>query len=529
MAAHMGTGIQMAAVGPQNKFLDVDPQMTMFRRKTVQGSPHACEPHEDLPLQTARFGTTAVFEVSRRGDMLGDMHVQFSVPPVQPRLGLGLPRAPFPAVSGAPRSESAASVALGGAAAELRWVPEGGGPELSFGGPGLSWELAGGGGRAYAFDLGDGHTWEVVHHATGLVVASVASAPGAASHTWAMDLSAAGVAGLRVPLPPGSAAAVAVTPSGFVTRNDTWESPLAHVLLRRVRLVVDELVVHDQERLWYDLCDRLALREGHARGKAEMLGTGLSLAEPHVVLLPLRFMCCSGTQTPRAYFPTVLVPNSLVRVDLELEALSRCVPARPVLPVEEPASLDVRLVAERIWLDAAERNGLMLSQRMTVMYEDAQDMDALNYVETAEGAVALTARAAVDLSELNRPVRALAWVVYEEPVRRPFEYADAVEHATLQWGSLDRASADGPALSRREVWSHAPRCLPGNVYLHSFALQAWDSAPCGSADFSAIQKPVLRLELKPEAQGQRLKCKVWGLTYNWLRFQDGKVAQVYSG
>lgn len=389
--AHLGTGVQIAAVGPQNAFLDLNPEVTPFYRRLQRSTRFAAEAHEHLPLQTAGFGKTAVFEVSARGDLLGDMHLQIRVPPVVQQ-----------------------------------------------------------------------------------------AQPGA-----------------------------------------TWLSPLAYTMMRRVRFVVDDHVIQSHERLWYDLVDRLTVGEGHVAGRAESLGTGLGLHQGHTILLPLQFF-----RRPRAFFPLALVPNCRVKVEVEIERFAACV--APGVAAQEPATLDVRLVAEHVCLEAEERNSMLL-RPLTLMYESVQDMDGLNYVEASDGTPVKTRATAVDLSELNLPVRTLAWVVYAESTPRLFDYLDVVEDATLLYGSLERVAADGPTYSKQQVFSHAPRCQPGaNVYAYSFALDPWGEQPSGAVDFSLVQKPVLRVAYKPEAAGAQLKCKVFGVTCNWLTFEKGKVQQVFS-
>lgn len=507
--AHLGTGVQIAAVGPQNKYLDLDPEVTAFYKKPVHSTRFASEAMEDLPLQTVGFGSTAVFEVPPRGDLLGDMHIQFRLPAVQPELGTRLAPIPLPPLVGTPVPSS--GVAWLHVVVELE------------GFSGVEAQHAGtldGQGRAWVFEAGE-ERWEVVVYGTGHVISTLLAPDGPSRALW--------LGGAAVMQAPGTSVSAVVSEGGAVqTRNDPWRSPLAHVLMRRVRLVVDDLVVHDHERLWYDLCDRLTTRAGHAAGCAELLGTDLSMGRPHVVMLPLKFFCTAFRPQLRAYFPTLLVPNCKVRVELDVEALEGCVPpeSTPTLLARRPP-LEAKLVAEHIWLDPEERNSMLLKP-LTVMYEGAQDMDALNYVETSGGGVATRAQASVDLSELNLPVKALVWVAYTESTPRLFEYLDAVEEAALQFGSVERAVASGPTCARQHAWSHVPRCEPGNVYVYSFALNAWGAEPSGAVDFSLVQKPVLRLALRPETRALQLKCKVWGMTYNWLTFRDGKVTQVFS-
>jgi hypothetical protein len=236
--------------------------------------------------------------------------------------------------------------------------------------------------------------------------------------------------------------------------------------------------------------------------------------------LPLRFFACSDD---KAYFPSILVPNTRVRIELDVEDFANVHSA--LAPVEPPA-IDMVLVADHFMLTRDERNSLLLQPCHSLMMEGAQDMDGVNYEIDVDGTVRTHNTISVDLSELNLAVKALIWVVYQEGVL--FEYLDAVQDATLLFGSLERVAASGKVFARQQIWTHARRCLPGNVYMYSFALDACRAAPCGALDFSVLSKPVLRVRLAPAFASRAVKCKVWGITYNWLKFERNGFTRLFS-
>jgi hypothetical protein len=531
--AQLGTGIQLAAIGPQNEFLDLNPQVTAFHHKAVKSTRFAREAIEELPLQTFGFGKTGIFEIPPSGDLLGDMFMQLHIPAVQPRLGLDLPvvaDALVPPVVLA-QANVAAAIQFAGVRVTLD------------GSPLVTCETGTQGDntlQVWQCTTGT-HAWRIVLHGSKRVETSVAAldpdpdpdsetAQTATVSVWDASTGAPiGTYAQRV----GRQAAVqvhvdaATGQPALAFRNDEWRSRLGYVFMRRVRFIVDDLVIHDQERLWYDLSDQLALAEGHAAGLDDMLGVGLSMAQEHTVLVPLKFLSCKSHGNRQTFFPVILVPNCRVRVEFDAEAFSQCIPLTFVVRPTPPASLDARLVIEHITLDAEERNAMLLKP-LTLMYEGSQDMDALNYTVATESAVPTTNKVSIDLSELNLPVKWLAWVVYPERVTAMFDYVDAVDSATLLIGSTERATGIGPVFARQQVWTHAKRSLPGNVYMYSFALNATAAEPSGALDFSMVQKPTLRLVLKPSHMHEQLKCKAWGATYNWLKFAGGKVSQVFT-
>lgn len=509
--AQLGTGVQLAAIGPQNEYLDVRPEVTAFYNKATHSTRFASEAMEDLPLQTVGFGSTATFELPPRGDLLGDMHIQMHIPALQPALG-SLPRlAPedVPAVTGPQTGASSVVVPSLGVSVALH----------GFAASGYAQAMADGRGTVWFFGAGAGvEQWTVCVYNTGYIVSTLAS-----NRPRNLLITTEASHATLAHAPNGSVGAVVTSAGAVLVQNDMWRSPLAYVMMRRVKFVVDELQVYDHERLWYDLHDRLTMPSGRARGHAEMLGTDLSLGSAHTIVLPLKFM---SSGQPRAYFPVALIPKCRVKVELQVEAFANCVSSLS-MATSPPKSLNMRLVAEHITLDREERNAMLLKP-VTLMYEGAQDMDALNYVEGSDGTPSKTATAVVDLSELNLPVKALAWVVYREATKQLFEYLDVVETATLLLGSTERFAAHGTVCSMQQPHSHMPRCPSGNVYSYSFALNAFGKEPSGAFDFSVVQKPVLRLGLKPEAMVSLLKAKVWGITYNWLTFEKGKVTRMFS-
>jgi hypothetical protein len=514
MAVHLGTGVQMAALGPENSFLDLNPEVTPWYRKTTQCTPHAQEPRVYSPLQPAKFGATATYEIPHDGDLLGDMHLDVVVPAVQEPLGVltSLPlyaflRTSFVGVS-TPTTHTVSGQLVSVSLQEYK-------PAFKF----RSTLVVGG--VQWYMGASNGGDWRVVILDSGRVVSTLTTGS-SAPRLLSVETPSATFTYVQQ---PGSSVAVHVRPDGsIVSANDHWRSPLGYALMRRARFSVEDVQVHNHERQWYDLSDRLSIPDGLAGGLAAMLGTDLSMGRPHRVLVPLKFMCCGTTRMPRAHFPLVLVPHSRVVVELELEALQACTEDVSV-PTTPPESMEVRLVVEHVWLGASERTTMQLKSEATLMYQTVQDMDGVNYVETGDGGVVRRPEVRVDLSELNLPVSALVWVVYQECVPRLFDYLDAVEEGSLFFGSVERVAEPGRTFTRQQAWSHAPRVPTSNVHLYSFGLDL--AEPSGIVDFSVLQKPTLRVRLRRSVSSSlQVKCKVWGLAYNWLVFRGGRVAKL---
>jgi hypothetical protein len=515
MAGQLGTALQMAAVGPQDEYLFLKPEMSYFDTASTQCSQFASEPVEDPPLQPFRLGKTNVFLVSRSSDMLGDMHLQISVPAVQPLLGTNLPPFDLPD----PDTHTLLS----------------GTPDPSFGRYSIR---AHGLVASHVFE--SSYSWVVISDTSVVwyvsvdpvanVIRSTALADPDAMATLSIDVLHDGTSIGTVTHAIGRSAAFAIVGSTLVAENDAWPPKLAYLLMKRVRLVINDLIVHSHERLWYDVHDTLMASESRASALPEMLGVGCSMAVAHTLILPFKFLCCRASAKARqTYFPSLLVPSAQIRVEFDAESLAACVGNTAVAYDPNPA-IDALLISEHVYLSPAECNSMISAASTKIMYETEQDMENFNYVEFVrdDGTMATINKPAVtvDLSELNLPVKYLAWVMYADGTQ--FQYVDVLDNVTLAFGSQERESGPSRMFSAQQPWSHAVRApaTTANVGMYAFCLDASSSEPCGAADFAVIKKPVLRMELRRDVT-QHLKAKVFGVTYNWLQFSRGTVSQVF--
>lgn len=307
-----------------------------------------------------------------------------------------------------------------------------------------------------------------------------------------------------------------------------WADRLGYVLLRRVRLLVDDVAVDDQERLWYDLADRLFCPAPHAAGLADMLGGGetWTVNEQRVAYVPLKLTCCKAHHERRAGLPITAMHLATIAMDVEAEAFAACVRGPGAGSCVEPPEIDVRVLFDSVYLEADEKQQL-LAEPVVVQIRAQQDMDALNYVESDER-IFPTPTVKVDLSELNHPVAFLAWVAYADPplADEPFRYVPT-EHfreVALSFDNSDRFQPrPGAHFALQQRFGFFGNC-PGSsdgVMAYSFALDAAERQPSGAVTFAALQTPFMRVTLSPEAP-PRAKVKVFAEYVNWLVCARGR-------
>jgi hypothetical protein len=313
-----------------------------------------------------------------------------------------------------------------------------------------------------------------------------------------------------------------------------WADAIGYVLFRRIRFLIDDVVVHDHERLWYDLVDRLFVSHGRREALDAMIGRGAVLAtdRAHTLLLPLKLAWCRGQPRSRQYLPIGALAR---RVRLTLEVTTEPAAGCLVLPdgVAAPAdfALAAQLLSDQAFLGDDEKRA-MLHSASAMLVENPQDVDALTYRFDDSGSFDVGS-VSVDLAELNLPVKALAFVAYDEndaDRNQYFRYLDCVRSAVMYLGPRERfAPRAGRYFSLAQTYQHCVSCTPDNVHVYSFALEPGERQPSGAVNFAALDRPALRVDLGPAADGLPVKVKVFAWCLNWLVIQNGAAAMRFAG
>lgn len=311
-----------------------------------------------------------------------------------------------------------------------------------------------------------------------------------------------------------------------------WVDAVGYVLMTRVRLVMDDVVIHDHERLWYDLVDKLFAPHGRKAAIDAMIGRGRHLPtdRAHTVVVPLKFFCCTNHYPTRQFLPLASAASrSALVVELSTESLQACVqlPAGAQLPAV--ASLEAKVLTEQTFVEQDEQRAAW-QRRSVIMVDAFQDVDALNY-EFGDGSVYTMASVTMDLREINLPVKSLIFVAYDENAvaeKRYFQYEDCVHAASLVIGAAERfAPRGGDYFSLVQTYQHSTRCTSDRVHLYSFALDAAQRQPCGALNFAAVEKPTMRVQLRGTG-GKNIKVKAFAHCINWLAVQKGDMTFVFS-
>ena len=312
----------------------------------------------------------------------------------------------------------------------------------------------------------------------------------------------------------------------------TWADAIGYVLLTRVRFTIDDIVIHDQERLWYDITDKLFMPHGRLAGIDAMIGRGRALAtdRAHTVLVPLKLACCRAHYRKQQLLPIgALATKSKITLELGAEGLANCLVLPPGAAAPALPRLAAKLLSEQVFLGQDEQRAIMQGAN-TMLIETAQDVDALAYQFDDSGSYSLRA-AQLDLRELNLPVKLLAFVAYDENDATRgvyFRYLDCVAGAAMMVGSGERFSTRaGEYFALVQTYQHCTRCTPDRVHAYSFALEAAERQPSGALNFAVLDRPLLRVDLR-DTGGRAVKLKCFAYCYNWLTIGSGAAAMRFA-
>ena len=390
----MGTSIQMAAQGPQNVFLDLNPEMTFWRYTYKRHTPFAMQTATQSFRSGFAFGMKpARLDVPRGGDLLGDLTLELKLP--------------------------------------------------------------------------------ILRNAAGAAV------------------------------------------------SGTWKPSIGYFLLRRVRFLLNDTVVHDQERLWYDIADKLFCGASKAGGLGAMIGReALPTNEEHVLHVPLKLLCCRDWYRSQNFLPLFAVPTATITLEIETEPFETCASAPGALA---PASLEASVLCDCVLLDTDEQRALM-EKPIALLFDQVRDCEDQTY--RVSDSLQYTSLVSVDLKELNQPTRMLAMVVYDETYDVPFVYErDAIHRAYLEINGVERFSERPAAyFELAQRYDYTQKSQADGVHVYSFALDGSQFQPSGSLNFAAVRSASFKVQMVPGVveDSRRLTVKVFARHVNILTVFRGE-------
>jgi hypothetical protein len=303
--------------------------------------------------------------------------------------------------------------------------------------------------------------------------------------------------------------------------NGTWVDTIGYALLSRVRLRIGDVVVHDQERLWYDLDDKLFMQESRSSGLNRMIGRGISLStnDSHELLIPLKFFFTRGPRKAirRPYLPVSSIQDDIV-LEIDTESFENCASLNSAMTGAFP-DIEASVLVENVYVRDYDTPRM---ERQEIMYETVKDVHGVSYMQTNAGNFDIST-VSIDLSSMNAPVRYLVFVAYYESYDDLFEYLDVIDTASIKLGNTDIIrQRNGGYFDLVQPYDRFGRCEATNIRTISFSLSPGSPwRPSGSLNFSSLS-PVMRISLTGNTQGRPVKVKVFAVQVNWLDIEGGK-------
>lgn len=308
--------------------------------------------------------------------------------------------------------------------------------------------------------------------------------------------------------------------------NDYWVEKIGYIILKKLRLTLNDAELDTSERLWLSIHDDLFLPDAKRDGVLDMIGrSGMRLTQEHRIIVPLKFFNCYNDGQPQNFLPLLssTSDNTLI-LEIETESFSNCVTSYSGLSA--PTELECELITDYVFLDAPEKERLV-NNPYPMIAEIVQDVEGVSYREIMDPVLGHTRiktdKVLIDMTEINYPVKYLAFVAYETSAvssNSYFTYLDIIDKVSILFDGEERTrDEDKDHFSLIQTYHHATRCIQDRVYMYSFALDAHTVQPNGHFTFSNIRKASIRVTLKEPRDNVLIKVFVVG--YRWIDFEGG--------
>lgn len=322
------------------------------------------------------------------------------------------------------------------------------------------------------------------------------------------------------------------------TQNDYWRENIGYILIKHVRLLLNDTELNSTERLYYDLYERIYETESTRRAIRDMIGgdqpNTLRLTRQHIIIIPLKLFTSKRRGGNQTFMPLISTPGSALYLEIETESFINCVTS--YTGNAPPRLLECNLLSEYAFLDDSEKERIInRPETETMLIETVQDAEGFSFreVNSQDGLnqIIPTNSVVVSLKEMNFPAKAIVFAAYSTTDlqnRNYFQYADVIESVSLRFDGNDRTEGQEPIDYYRLIqpYMHAPVCGPDNIFFYSFALDSLLLQPTGTFSFSNIKEASLAITLKESRDD--IVVKVFVIGYTLLKLYHGYATTLFS-
>lgn len=317
--------------------------------------------------------------------------------------------------------------------------------------------------------------------------------------------------------------------------DDFWAGRIGYVLLRKLRLTLNDAELDSSERLLLTLQDELFVSDMKRAGVLDMIGgttPNLRLSQQHTIVVPLKFFNCFRDQQKQTFLPLISAGNTLDLVlEVDTEKFENCITS--YAGSNPPTSLECELITDYAFLDSFERERLV-NRPFPVLVESTQDVEGVSWKENNDVVSGVTIiptdTVTIDMKEINFPVKYLTFVAYSKDAvgnLAYFQFEDVIDRVSIVFDGTEReVENDAKHYSLVNRFYHARRAVSDKILFYSFAIDAYDAQPSGHFSFSNVIQPILKVKLKQPRDDIIVKTFVSGL--RWIDFEAGYAALRYT-
>jgi hypothetical protein len=320
------------------------------------------------------------------------------------------------------------------------------------------------------------------------------------------------------------------------TSNDYWRENIGYILVKHVRLLLNDTELNSSERLFYDLYEKLYETDSTRRAIRDMIGGDeprqLQLNREHTIIIPLKLFMSKRRGSRQTFMPMISTPGSSLYLEIETESFKNCVTSYS--GNDPPRTLECRLLTEYVFIEDDEKEKIV-NQPQTMLIETVRDAEGYSFREVVSSdglnQIISSDTVVVSLKEMNFPAKAIIFAAYRTSdlqARRYFEYADVIDSVSIRFDGNDRTEGQEPIDYYRLIqpYMHAPRCTNDNIFFYSFALQPVLLQPTGVFSFSNIREGDLYIKLREPAND--IVVKVFVIGYSWVQFKNGIASTLFQ-
>jgi len=318
------------------------------------------------------------------------------------------------------------------------------------------------------------------------------------------------------------------------TSQNEWRANIGYLLIKHIRLTLNDTELNSSERLYYDLYEQMYETTGTREAIREMIGgrDALKVTTEHVIFVPLKVFTSKRRGERQTFMPLISTPASSLYLEIETESFQNCVTS--FSGRVEPVALECRLLNEYVFIEQEEKERI-INEPQLMLIETVRDAEGYSFREVSSpdglNQVIATDTVVVSLKEMNFPTKAIIFAAYRTvdlQQGRYFTYTDVIESASIRFDGNDRTEGQEPIDYFRLMvpYMHAPRCVDDNIFFYSFALRPNILQPTGTFTYSNIREGDIYIKLKEPARDVVVKVFVVG--YTWVEFKNGYASTLFS-